>query len=152
MIDRRQVLTAAGAALALAPVAALAQTAAPATPDPAAGTPAPTSDQLIADFTGGAEVTDGGVTLSAPEIAENGNTVPITVDAPGASEILVLATGNPSPEVGVFKFGELAGSQKAATRIRLAQTQDVVAVAKLADGSFGRTQSNIKVTIGGCGG
>lgn len=158
MIDRRQVLTAAGAALALAPVAALAQTAAPAPADAAAAAaPAPaaearTADQLIAEFTGGAEAAEGGVTLTAPEIAENGNTVPIAVDAPGATEVLVVATGNPSPEVAVFKFGELAGSQKAATRIRLAKTQDVVAVARLADGSFGRTQSNIKVTIGGCGG
>lgn len=158
MIDRRQVLTAAGAALALAPVAALAQTATPeakpaeaAAPAAAAGE-AKTADQLIAEFTGGAEVTDGGVTLTAPEIAENGNTVPVAVDAPGATAILLLATGNPSPEVATISFGELAGSQKASTRIRLAKTQDVVAVAKLADGSFGKTQANIKVTIGGCGG
>lgn len=104
-------------------------------------------------FTGGADVVEGaGVTLTAPEIAENGNTVPIEVDAPGASAIMVLAMGNPTPDVAVFSFGPLAGSQHASTRIRLAGTQDVVAIAKLADGSFVRTGSTVKVTIGGCGG
>ena len=90
--------------------------------------------------------------LTAPEIAENGNTVPIEVSAPGASEILVLALGNPTPGVAMFKFGPLAASQYASTRIRLAGTQDVVAIAKLADGSFVKATSTIKVTIGGCGG
>ena len=64
----------------------------------------------------------------------------------------MIAAGNPSPDVGKITFGELAGSQKASTRIRLAKTQDVIAVAKLGDGKFGRTAANIKVTIGGCGG
>lgn len=109
-------------------------------------------DDMIAEFTGGAELADAGVTLTAPEIAENGNTVPIAVSAPGASAILVLATGNPTPPVATFNFGELAASQDASTRIRLAGTQDVVAIAKLADGSFARTAATVKVTIGGCGG
>lgn len=110
------------------------------------------SDAAIEAFTGGADMADSGVTLTAPEIAENGNTVPIEVDAPGALEIMVLATGNPTPAVATFKFGPLAASQAAATRIRLAGTQDVVAIAKMADGSFARTASTVKVTIGGCGG
>ena len=109
-------------------------------------------DDLIAAFTGGADMTDSGVELTAPEIAENGNTVPIEVAAPGASAIMVLATGNPTPPVATFNFGELAASQSASTRIRLAGTQDVVAIAKLADGSFARTSATVKVTIGGCGG
>ena len=110
------------------------------------------ADDLIAAFTGGAEVTDGGVTLTAPEIAENGNTVPIEVSAEGATAIMVLAAGNPTPGVATFNFGPLAGSQAAKTRIRLAGTQDVIAVAKMADGSFAKAQKNVKVTIGGCGG
>ncbi|SNS52683.1 thiosulfate oxidation carrier protein SoxY [Tropicimonas sediminicola] len=110
------------------------------------------AEDAIAAFTGGAEVGSGGLTLTAPEIAENGNTVPIAVDAPGAAAILLLATGNPTPGVAEFKFGELAGSQAASTRIRLAGTQDVVAVAKMADGSFVQASSTVKVTIGGCGG
>lgn len=111
-----------------------------------------TAEGLIAEFTGGAEVGEGGVTLTAPEIAENGNTVPISVDAPGAEAVLVVATGNPNPNVCTFKFGAMAGDQSASTRIRLAGTQDVVAVAKMADGSFVQAASTVKVTIGGCGG
>lgn len=109
-------------------------------------------DDAIAAFTGGAAVGDTGVDLTAPEIAENGNTVPVEVSAPGATAILVLAAGNPTPGVATFKFGPLAGAHYASTRIRLAGTQDVIAVAQLADGSFARTQKTVKVTIGGCGG
>jgi sulfur-oxidizing protein SoxY len=113
---------------------------------------AATVDELINEFTGGAAVADGGVDLTAPEIAENGNTVPIEVGADGASAIMVLAAGNPTPPVATFNFGPLAGAQRASTRIRLAGTQDVIAVAKLADGSFARASKTVKVTIGGCGG
>lgn len=110
------------------------------------------ADDVIAQFTGGAAVTDGGVDLVAPEIAENGNTVPVEVSAEGASAILLLAAGNPTPGVATFNFGPLAASQAASTRIRLAGTQDVIAIAKLADGSFARASKTVKVTIGGCGG
>jgi sulfur-oxidizing protein SoxY len=110
------------------------------------------ADDVIAQFTGGAAVADGGVDLVAPEIAENGNTVPVEVSAEGASAILLLAAGNPTPGVATFNFGPLAASQAASTRIRLAGTQDVIAIAKLADGSFARASKTVKVTIGGCGG
>jgi len=109
-------------------------------------------EDIIADFTGGADIADGDVVLTTPEIAENGNTVPIAVDAPGAESIMVVATGNPTPKVAVFVFGPLAASQSASTRIRLAGTQDLVAIAKMSDGSFKRATSTVKVTIGGCGG
>ncbi|GAW34281.1 sulfur oxidation protein SoxY [Roseovarius sp. A-2] len=109
-------------------------------------------EDAIAEFTGGADMGGEGLTLTAPEIAENGNTVPIEVDAPGAEAILVVAMGNPTPGVAEFKFGPLAGSNSASTRIRLAGTQDVVAIAKMKDGSFVKASSNVKVTIGGCGG
>ncbi|MEC8796023.1 MAG: thiosulfate oxidation carrier protein SoxY, partial [Pseudomonadota bacterium] len=101
---------------------------------------------------GGAAVGDGGLTLTTPEIAENGNTVPIEVDAPGAAAIMVLASGNPTPGVAEFKFGPLAAAQRASVRIRLAGTQEVIAIAKMADGSFVRASNTVKVTIGGCGG
>ena len=110
------------------------------------------ADEAIAAFTGGADTGEGGITLTAPEIAENGNTVPIEVSAPGAASIIVLAAGNPTPGVATFHFGELAGDQAASTRIRLGGTQDVIAIAKMADGSFVRASSTVKVTIGGCGG
>ncbi len=113
---------------------------------------AATTDEVIAAFTGGADIAEGGVSLTAPEIAENGNTVPVSVDAPGAAAILLIATGNPSPGVATFNFGPLAGAQSAATRIRLAGTQEVIAIAKMPDGSFGKASQTVKVTIGGCGG
>ena len=109
-------------------------------------------EDLINAFTGGAAVGDAGITLIAPEIAENGNTVPVEVDAPGAVAIMLLATGNPTPSVATFNFGPLAGSQSASTRIRLSKTQNVTAIAKMADGSFAQASSEVKVTIGGCGG
>jgi sulfur-oxidizing protein SoxY len=110
------------------------------------------TEDWIAEFTGGADLAEGGVELIAPEIAENGNTVPIEVNAPGAAAIMLLAAGNPEPGVATFNFGPLAAAQSASTRIRLAGTQDVIAVARMADGSYARTSATVKVTIGGCGG
>ena len=110
------------------------------------------ADAEIAAFTGGAEIGSGDIQLTSPEIAENGNTVPIEVSSGSAVEILVLAMGNPTPSVATFKFGKLAASREASTRIRLAGTQDVVAIAKLEDGSFVQASNTVKVTIGGCGG
>jgi sulfur-oxidizing protein SoxY len=95
-------------------------------------------DEAINAFTGGASVADDGITLIAPEIAENGNTVPIEVDAPGAEAIMVLAAGNPNPDVCTFNFGPLSGRQAASTRIRLAGEQDVIAIARMPDGSSNR--------------
>jgi len=109
-------------------------------------------DEHIADFTGGADAVAGAIELDAPEIAENGNTVPITVSAPGASSIMILAAGNPVPAVATFNFGPMSAARNGSTRIRLAKTQDVIAVAKMEDGSFQTTQAMVKVTIGGCGG
>jgi sulfur-oxidizing protein SoxY len=109
-------------------------------------------DDAIQAFTGGAAVGEGGITLTTPEIAENGNTVPVSVSAPGAVSIMLLAAGNPNPDVGTFNFGPLAASQSASTRIRLASTQDVIAIAKMADGIFVQARNEVKVTIGGCGG
>ena len=109
-------------------------------------------DEHIAAFTGGADSVAGAIELDAPEIAENGNTVPITVSAPGASSIMILAAGNPVPAVATFNFGPMSAARSGSTRIRLAKTQDVIAVAKMEDGSFQTTQATVKVTIGGCGG
>lgn len=108
--------------------------------------------EAIMAFTGGAEAGEGDITLTAPEIAENGNTVPITVDAPGAVSIIILADGNPDPGVATANFGPLAAAQSVSMRMRLAGSQDIVAVAKMADGSFIKASSAVKVTIGGCGG
>ena len=109
-------------------------------------------EDAIAEFTGGAATGEGGITLTAPEIAENGNTVPVEVSAPGALAIAIFAAGNPTPSVATFTFGPLAGDQFASTRMRLAGTQNVIAVAAMPDGSFVQASQEVKVTIGGCGG
>jgi len=110
-------------------------------------------------FTNGAAVTEGRVTLVTPEIAENGNTVPIefSIDSPMTeddyvTDVIVLADGNPNPGVATFHFMPINGAATAKTRIRLAKTQDVVALAKMSDGSVYMASNNVKVTIGGCGG
>lgn len=113
---------------------------------------AATTDEMISELTGGAAIGEGAVTLTAPEIAENGNTVPIEVSAPGAAMVVLFADGNPVPNVVTFRFGPLNPTHSAATRIRLAQTQNVIALAQMEDGSFQKAQATVKVTIGGCGG
>ncbi|MBE1294338.1 MAG: thiosulfate oxidation carrier protein SoxY [Shimia sp.] len=110
------------------------------------------TDDEIAKITGGAEVGAGDLSVTAPEIAENGNTVPIEISAPGATMVAVFADGNPTPNVVTFKFGPLNPTHAASTRIRLAKTQNVVAIAQMEDGSFQKASANVKVTIGGCGG
>jgi sulfur-oxidizing protein SoxY len=119
---------------------------------PAMPTLASTTDEAIAKLTGGADIGEGGLNIVAPEIAENGNTVPISITAPGAVLVTVFADGNPVPNVATFKFGELNPSRSVSTRIRLAKTQNVVAIAQMNDGSFQRANAAVKVTIGGCGG
>ena len=109
-------------------------------------------EEIVKAFTGGAEVKDGAVEISAPEIAENGNTVPVGVSAAGATSIVLISTGNPNPEIAKFTFGPLSGSSQASTRIRMAKTQDLLAIAKMEDGSFIQGKAAVKVTIGGCGG
>ena len=87
---------------------------------------AATVEELTAAFTAGAAPGTGGITLTTPEIAENGNTVPVSVDPPGAVAILLLASGNPEPAVATFTFGPAAGRQFAATRphVRLVELDD----------------------------
>jgi sulfur-oxidizing protein SoxY len=115
--------------------------------------------EQIAKFTGGKAAEQGKISIELPEIAENGNTVPlsITVDAPMAadnyvSEVMVVAEGNPNPGVATFHFSPMSGKAAASTRIRLATTQNIVVVAKTSTGQFFTGQKLVKVTIGGCGG
>ena len=117
------------------------------------------ADEIIKSFTGGKEPLKGRVKLDLPEIAENGNTVPMTVtvespmtEASHVTEVLVLADGNPNAGVATFHFSPASGVAEANTRIRLAATQNIIAVAKMNDGSFVTASKQVKVTIGGCGG
>lgn len=117
------------------------------------------ANAAIMEFTGGVEPTMGRVFLDVPEIAENGNTVPmdVSVDSPmtaddHVTDILIVADGNPRPGVATFHFTPLSGRAQANTRIRLAGTQNIIAVAKTSDGSVFMDRKEVKVTIGGCGG
>jgi len=113
----------------------------------------------IAKFTGGKPAENGKIAIELPEIAENGNTVPlaVSVDAPMTadnyvSDVMVVAEGNPNPGVATFQFSPMSGKAQASTRIRLATTQNIVVVAKTSGGQFFTAQKLVKVTIGGCGG
>ncbi len=149
-LDRRQVLglTAGAAVLAVAGIRV----------NPASAAAEETKKQVM-EFTGGKEPASGKITLKAPEIAENGNTVPISVSVESAmsgddlvESVMILAEGNPNPDVATFHFTEMSGEASATTRMRLAKTQNVVAVAKMKDGSVYSDTRLVKVTIGGCGG
>lgn len=116
-------------------------------------------EELIAKFTGGKEPTSGRIKLDLPEIAENGNTVPMTVSVESpmteqshVTDVLIVADGNPRAGVVTFHFSPASGVAEANTRIRLAKTQNIIAVAKMNDGSFFTASKQVKVTIGGCGG
>jgi sulfur-oxidizing protein SoxY len=115
--------------------------------------------EQIAKFTGGKTAENGKVAIELPEIAENGNTVPlaVSVDAPMTadnyvSEVMVVAEGNPNPGVATFHFSPMSGKAEASTRIRLATTQNIIVVAKTSKGEYFTGQKLVKVTIGGCGG
>lgn len=117
------------------------------------------AEEAIKAFTGGKAPAQGRVKLDLPEIAENGNTVPmsVSVDSPmtaqsHVTDVLIVADENPRPAVVTFHFSPASGVAEANTRIRLAKTQNVIAVAKMNDGSFYTAHKLVKVTIGGCGG
>ena len=148
-IDRRRVM-AAGAGVvvaALLPASVGAEALAPA------------AEEALAKILGGAKPVAGRITLELPEIAENGNTVPfsVAVESPMTETdyvkaIHLVATGNPSPPGGTFRFTVLSGKAALSSRIRLARTQDVIAIAELSSGAFLMKTQVVKVTIGGCGG
>lgn len=127
-------------------------------PGRAFATPEETA-KALSELTGGSEPQTGKISLTAPEIAENGNTVPISVEVESpmtegeyVESVTIFADGNPNPEVATFRFTPMSGTAVATTRIRLAKTQNVIAVAKLSDGSTYSDRKEVKVTIGGCGG
>lgn len=112
---------------------------------------------LIDTLTGGAAVRTGRVRMEMPAIAENGNTIPFTlrVDSPMTAQdhvksVHVFAPRNPRPQVAAFHFGPHAAKAEVTTRVRLAGTQKVIAIAAMSDGSFWSGEINIVVTAAAC--
>ncbi|MBM3488377.1 MAG: thiosulfate oxidation carrier protein SoxY, partial [Alphaproteobacteria bacterium] len=127
-------------------------------PVPAAATPAAAAAEL-AKLIGGKPTREGRIDLNLPSIAENGNAVPLTVrvespmsEADHVRAIHIVADGNPLPGVASFRFSPQCGKAEVTTRVRLAETQTVTALAEMSDGSLWRVAREVKVTIGGCGG
>ena len=146
---RRQFLGLAGGAAVLGAVPIVAVRPAEATPEMLA--------IAIQDVTGGATVKTGKVKLDVPPLVENGNTVPLTVsvDHPMAPEdrvssIHVFNEKNPQPNIANFHLGPHASRAQVSTRIRLADSQKIVAVAKLSDGSFWSASVDVVVTLAAC--
>ena len=149
-LTRRQALALSAGAVAFA-ASGLATTAA--TADAAA------ASKAIAAFAGGKTPQSGKVKLTAPEIAENGNVVPVAISVDSemseksyVQAVMLVAEDNPNPDVITFNFTPLSGEASAKTRMRLAKTQNVIAVAKMNDGSVFMDKKQVKVIIGGCGG
>lgn len=122
---------------------------------------AKTVEEEIKRLMGGKELADGAkiISMDLPQIAENGNTVPLEVsvespmtEADHVTTVHIVADGNPRPGVASFHFSPLSGRAQASTRMRLAKTQNVIAIAEMSDGKAYMTKAEVKVTIGGCGG
>jgi sulfur-oxidizing protein SoxY len=150
---RRQVLAGAGA---LAGGFTLPALPAPPAQAQLLANPA-TFAQAIRKVVGEAKVNTGKVKLDVPPLSENGNSVTMTVsvDSPMTPSayvkaIYVFAEKNPQPNVISAKLGPRAGLPTIQTRIRLADSQDIVAIAELSDGSFWRDTANVIITLGAC--
>ena len=114
-------------------------------------------DPLVRAFANGAAVRKGKVTLVLPQLADNGNSVPIriTVDSPMTAadhvqSIHLYSERNPVPNMANFYLGPRAGKAEINSRVRLAGSQRVTAVAKLSDGSFWYDAAPIVVTLSAC--
>lgn len=149
-VTRRYVLVLTGAAAAAATAGLL--------PTVTAADKAAVEDAIKRKI-GGASTQPGKISLDLPQIAENGNTVPISVevDSPMSGSdyvksVHIFAEGNPNPDVASIHFTPANGVAKVSTRMRLLKTQNIQVVAEMSDGSVYRESVEVKVTIGGCGG
>ncbi len=146
---RRQFLGLAGSAAVIGAVPIV-------TPRPAEATPAMLAS-AIRNVVGEAEVRAGKVKLDVPPLVENGNTVPMTVTVSNpmtpddyVRSIHVFNEKNPQPNIGNFYLGPRAGRAQVSTRIRLADSQKIVAIARLSDGSFWSASVDVVVTLAAC--
>ena len=146
--SKRQFLRAAGIAAVAAVIA----------PRMAFATAADVASE-IKKLYGDRQIVSGRIKLDVPQIAETGLVVPISVevDSPMTANdyvksVHVFAEKNPLPGVITYRFTPEAGKAAASTRMRLAETQDIVVVAEMSSGQLFSTRSEVKVTIGGRGG
>ena len=147
--SRRKFLVAVGglAAAALAPSARAQMTR----------TPLNNMPDVIRKLVGTNVINRGKVKLGLPPLVENGHLVPLTVsvespmtEAHHVKAIHVFTERNPLPEMATFRMGPRAGRAQVATRVRLADTQNVVAIAELSDGSFWSDSAHLIVTLAAC--
>jgi sulfur-oxidizing protein SoxY len=146
---RRQFLGLAGGAAVCGAVSIVALRPAEATPE--------TMAAAIRNVVGAALVRTGKVKLDVPPLVENGNTVPLTVSVANpmtpsdyVKSIHIFNEKNPQSNVGNFYLGPRAGRAQVSTRIRLADSQKVVAIARLSDDSFWSVTADIVVTLAAC--
>ena len=146
---RRQCLTVAGGLIGSVAVAPAL------TVRPAAATPAAAA--AIGEVVGDAPVHQGKVTLEVPPLVENGNAVPFTVSVESpmterehVKTIYIFNEKNPQPNVASFYLGPRAGRAQVSTRIRLADSQKVIAIAQLSDNSFWSNSVDVVVTLAAC--
>jgi sulfur-oxidizing protein SoxY len=142
--SRREVLAAGAGALTLVAIG------------PARATPE-SMTQAVKAFTGGAEVREGKVALEIPALLENGNSVPLKVSVESAmtakdfvKRISIFNEKNPQPNVVDFHLSPRAGRAVVQTRIRVADTQKITAVAQMSDGSFWSGSAEVVVTLPAC--
>ena len=109
--------------------------------------------ELMKALGGNAPVESKDVSVTAPDIAENGAVVPITVATtlPGAKRLLVLVEKNPNVMSALFEVSD-AVDASFATRVKMGQSSNVYSVAMMSDGKVFFAQKEVKVTLGGCGG
>jgi sulfur-oxidizing protein SoxY len=123
--------------------------------------PAQASPETMAaalqDFTAGASAREGRVTLEIPPLVENGNSVPLTIkvaspmsEADHVRTIAVFNEKNPQPFIARFHIGPWSGRAEVGTRIRLGDSQKIVAVAAMSDGSFWSGSADLVVTLPAC--
>jgi len=123
---------------------------------PASATPE-TMREAIDNWSGGANIKPGPVTLTLPPLVASGNAVPlkVLVESPmtaddHVAEIAIFNERNPLPDVARFHFTPASGRAQAETRIRLSDTQHVHAIARLSNGAFISASANVVVTAPAC--
>ena len=123
---------------------------------PARATPE-TMESAIRSFAGEAQMRTGKVKLDVPPLVENGNVVPLTVmvespmtEADHVKTIAIFNEKNPQPNVAVFHLGPRCGRGNVATRLRLANSQKLIAIAEMSDGTFWSDSADVIVTLAAC--